>query len=508
MLRLPAFLARPLTALFALALAACGQSDDGTLDIAAIGEPEALFSDGVMLSNGAQHLRAASRSGLVALDAGGNVIPALADRWNVVDEGTIYVFRLREGSWPDGRELTAESVVEALEQAIDDLEGTSLGLDLAPITEVRAMAGRVVELRLSGASPYMLNILAQPELGLTSGEGETGPMTMERDGLIARLAMRPPEQRGLPEDETWEEDVIPVTLRAVAARQAIALFEAGEVELVLGGDIGALPLADTGPLALGTVRLDPGIGLFGLQVRRGNGVLSTPETREAIAMAIDRDALLDGFGIGEWDSSTRIVPPGLAGGGGNAAARWPGLSIEARRDEAASRIAAWRSANAPEAGEDEDSEAPERGTRGITLSLALGDDPGDDQLLEELAAQLATIGIMLERADSVAAADLVLIDRTARYASPTWFLNQFACSLRRGLCSDVADDLVEQANAERDGGAQAALLAEAEAALTAENVYIPIGSPLRWSLLRGSVNGHVANGWAFHPLPDMAVIPR
>ena len=78
----------------------------------------------------------------------------------------------------------------------------------------------------------MLNILAQPELGLVSGEGDTGPMSLTRDGLIAQLALRPPEQRGLPEDEDWEDDVIPATMRAVPAAQAIALFEAGQVELV------------------------------------------------------------------------------------------------------------------------------------------------------------------------------------------------------------------------------------------------------------------------------------
>jgi hypothetical protein len=37
--------------------------------------------------------------------------------------------------------------------------------------------------------------------------------------------------------------------------------------------IDALPLADTGPLSRGTVRLDPALGLFGLQVRRAEGLL-------------------------------------------------------------------------------------------------------------------------------------------------------------------------------------------------------------------------------------------
>jgi peptide/nickel transport system substrate-binding protein/oligopeptide transport system substrate-binding protein len=40
------------------------------------------------------------------------------------------------------------------------------------------------------------------------------------------------------------------------------------------------------------------------------------------------------------------------------------------------------------------------------------------------------------------------------------------------------------------------------------NVYIPIGAPLRWSMVRSNVDGYAANAWAWHPLPDMATIPK
>ncbi len=479
--------------LLAMALTGCWRDDDGAVRVAFIDTAESLYDGGVRLSSGAQHLRGATAAGLVSLDAQGDVIPALADRWIVTDDGRSFIFRLRDGTWPDGRELTAESTRTALSEAIRSLDGTSLGLDLAPIEEVRAMAGRVVEIRLSAPVPMLLQLLAQPELALTRGDGESGDMLLSRNGALAVLAMKPPAARGIPEQSDWEQHVRAVEVRAESARQAIAQFDDGELNLVLGGRIDALPLVDTGPLSRGTVRLDPALGLFGLQVRRAQGLLATAQGREAIAMALDRAALIEPFGIGGWVPTTRVVAPGLPSDPGYIAERWAERSIEETRAEAARRVAAWRRAN---------------GGSEARVSLAIARGPGLDLLFRELAAQLATIGVTLERAPEGVAADLALVDRVARYAEPRWFLNQFNCSLRNGMCSSEADALVRESIVQTDPAAKATLLAQAEAELTLANVYIPFGSPLRFSLVRGDVEGFAPNAWAFHPLPALAVIPR
>ena len=479
--------------LLALALAGCWRGDDGPLEVAFIDSRDGLYAGGVRLSPGAQHLRAATGAGLVSLNAQGEAIPALADRWIVTDDGRSFIFRLRDGGWPDGRELTAESVRTALGEAIRRLDGTSLGLDLAPITDVRAMAGRVVEIRLSSPVPMLLQLLAQSELALIRGDGGSGDMQLSRDEATAVLAMKPPGARGIPAEADWEQYVRPVHLRAASAAQAVALFDDGALDLVLGGQVGALPLADTGPLSRGTVRLDPALGLFGLHVRRASGLLATAGGREALAMALDRPALIEPFGIGGWVPTTRVVAPGLPGDPGLVAERWPDRSLDGLRADAARRVAAWRGANGG---------APAR------VTLAMGRAPGLDLLFRELAGQLATIGVRLERVPEGAAADLALVDRVARYAAARWFLNQFNCSLRNGMCSSEADRLVEQAVAETDQPARARLQADAEDELARANVYIPFGSPLRFSLVRGDVDGFAANAWAFHPLPPLAVIPR
>src|SRR6187551_1129495 len=213
-----------------LALSGCGRND-GAVEVAFIDTPEQLFDDGLRLSAGAQHLHAATGAGLVAFDAQGGVVPALADRWIVTDDGRSFIFRLRDGTWPDGRELTAESARTALVEALRALRGTSLGLDLQPIAEVRAMAGRVIEIRLSSPVPMLLQLLAQPELALVHGKGGSGDMLLVRTGASAVLLMKAPAARGIPEESDWEVHVRAINLRATSAERAIALFDDGEVDV-------------------------------------------------------------------------------------------------------------------------------------------------------------------------------------------------------------------------------------------------------------------------------------
>lgn len=488
----------PLCLALLAGLTACGSSGEGELDIALIGNEDSVLTTGLRLSGPAQHVRGATQTGLVTLNAQGEVVPAVAETWLPTDDGLSYIFRLRETTWPDGEPMTAASVRAALEDALEGLEGTSLGRDLALIEEVRAMAGRVIEIRLTTPEPYLLQLLAQPELALRQPGGETGAMTLVRGeaGDLA-LEMKPPLARGLPDEEDWQGDVRLLRLHMRTAADAINMFDNGDVQLVLGGTLGNLPLVETGPLSSGTLQIDTTFGLFGLQVRSEEGLLSNDGVREGLAMAIDRQALLERYNIGGWVPTTRPVSPGLPGEPGLVRERWVDAPVADLRAEATARIAAWR-----EQFDEGDLSQP------AVVTIALESGPGWSRFYEDLAQQLASVGIRLQRVADAREADLVLIDRVARYPAPRWFLNQFNCSLRQGLCAEDVDAQVELAMAERDPALRARLMAQAEADLTLTNVYIPIGSPLRWSLVRGGVNGFEANVYGFHPLPEMAEIPR
>ncbi|MDD3798040.1 MAG: ABC transporter substrate-binding protein [Novosphingobium sp.] len=486
----------PLAALaLSLAVSACGwTNDEGTIPVALVGTSGEMFQKGIRLAPAGQQLRGATVDGLVGFDAVGQVEPALADRWIVTDDGKSYIFRIREGTWPDGSDLTGESVRDALRRALRSLRGTSLGLDLAPVAEVRAMAGRVVEIRLSSPMPDLLQVLAQPELALFHKGRGSGLLKLERQGDLARLVPVPPEKRGQPAIEGWASGVRQLEVRALPAPQAIALFDEGGADVVLGGRVEYLPMADTGPLSRGTVRMDRVYGLFGLQVRAAQGFLAEPSRREAVAMAIDRDQLVKPFNVSGWQATTRVVAPDMPGDLGTNGERWQRLSVERRQAEAARRVGAWRAAN---------------GGAPVALTIALPEGPGADLIFATLEDDLAAAGITAKRTQlGDRKADLEMVDREARYAGASWFLNQFNCSLKLGLCSAAADARVKESLTAPDTASQAALLAEAEAELTAANVYIPFGAPLRWSLVRGAVKGFAPNIWGVHPLPALALAPR
>jgi ABC-type transport system substrate-binding protein len=468
-------------------LSACGPGGDrGPVNVAIFGQQEALFQQGVRLSSAGQHMRAATHEGLVALDPAGQVVPAIAERWIVTDDGLSYIFRLRDSSWPDGEEITAEDAQAALRNAIRQVEGTSLGLDLAKVTEVRAMTGRVVEVRLSSPMPEFLQLLAQPELGLAKGGSGAGPMIMSRDedSPVARLSALPPESRGLPAREDWEDLARGLTVRALSGQAAVDAFADGEVDLLLNGTIVTFPMAQLGPLSRGTVRVDPALGLFGLAFRSDSGMLADPARREALSMALDRNQLIQPFGLGGWRETSWIVPPDIFTPQKYPASRWNGLSLEERRGIARRRIAAWQ------AGRDEPA----------TVRVGLPQGPGSDLLFAALAQQWREIGVTAERVGIGEGAELELRDRLARYSSPRWYLNQLNCAIEVGLCSEAADALVRQSLDELDPVAKQELMAQAHAELVAAEVFIPLGVPVRWSLVRGSVSGYQANPWGLHPL--------
>lgn len=477
-------------------LPGCGSKDESQFALAVIAGPEDSLPAGLDRPLARQLTRSAVAEGLVSFDEQGRVVPALADRWIVTDDGQSYIFRLRDGEWRDGTALTAKSAKVALDTAIREQRGKPLELDLATIDEIRVMAGRVIEIRLFRPMPYFLQLMAQPELGLLRDKRGDGPMSVERRGIVARFTPIEPSRLGLPQVPDWDRRVRQLELTELSAARAVERFNEGEVDLVLGGRIQDFPLTSSVGILRGTIQVDPVIGLFGLQVARDKGFLGDPRNREALALALDRPGLIVPFGLSGWTASTRLVSPGLEGDLQTNGERWTELPLEERRATAAVRVSTW--VQGTQGGT----------TRSAAVSIWLPAGPGSDILFQRIAADFSTIGVTSKRAQSFAAADLRLVDDVARFPRARWFLNRLSCTARRGLCDPEVDAIVAQAARVVDASQRSAVLGEAEARLTQANLFIPFGTPIRWSLVRGNVAGFAPNAYAWHPLMPLAWLPK
>ncbi len=485
--------ARLIVPIIALLLAGCGSRHEATLQVVAVGDGVELFSAADPASTPAALLRSATAEGLLGFDAEGRVVPGLADRWIVLDDGQSYIFRLREGNWRSGRPLSALSAQIALQEALGRLKHTALGLDLSAVEDIRVMSARVIEIRLRQPMPDLLQLLAQPELGLTYREDSAGPMAMVRESASAGLSAIRPEKLGLPAIRDWSDQVRALRLVALSGPSAVERFRSGDADLVVGGTAIEFPLAASLGIGRGAIRMDAVSGLFGLQVTGVEGLLADPATREALAMAIDRDALVGSFGVTGWAPAVRVVPADAEGGLGPGGERWAGLSLDDRRDKARLAIAQWRQAG---------------GRTVPVLRIALPVGPGADLIFGRVSSDLAVIGVPTRRVAIGAKADLRLMDEVARYGAASWYLNQFNCALNHGACDPGSDALMDQVRASTDEATRDRLTGEAEASLTAANVFIPLALPMRWSLVRGNVVGFSINRLGFHPLMPLAILPR
>ncbi|MBH9538626.1 ABC transporter substrate-binding protein [Novosphingopyxis sp. YJ-S2-01] len=464
-----------------LILTGCGGAvDNESIAVTAIDRGEKDLNIGRLpLGTGAGLLRAATAQGLVSFDKEGRINPGLAERWIASEDGLSYIFRIGDAQWIDGGEVSARQVATILRQRIGELRRGGFSADLALIGDINAITGHVLEIQLERPRPNLLELLAQPEFGIVRRSDGSGPMISAREGKGMTLL-----HRSFNLEDGGEEAVPPrIRLRRREAARAVAAYLSGVADVVEGGRFQELPLAAAGQIEAAAISIDPTDGLFGLMVVNDSAFLADSSNRAAIAMAIDRSAALADFERPEWTTRESIFPDGLFGNLILPAPEWTGLSVPDRAAKGARRIAAWSAEN----------QAPP------TLRIAMPKGAGGRMLYARIAADLAAIGLATRRVGPQEDADLRLIDQVADYDGPIWYLARLTCPATP-LCDEEADALVEQALAAPSLAERRLLLRDAAAQIQAANRFIPIATPLRFSLVRPGIEGHAPNSRGWHLL--------
>lgn len=472
-------------------LGACGfAEDDDRVRVTVIEDGSTQINPvGTRLNFASATMRAAMAKGLVGLDEEGRVVPALAARWIVSDDGLSYIFRLFDAKWDDGRQITAERVARLLRERFAELRNSRLQYDVSVVDEVVSMTGRVIEIKLDSPHPNFLQLLAQPEMGLFRAGHGAGPMRLlSEDNGIKLTQFDEPSQE---EKDAEDEDERWVSLRSEAAATAIARYRAGSAHIVLNGRYHHLPLVDAADIGSGDLRLDPVAGLFGLRFIRADGFWAVPGNREILAMAINRPALLTSFpGVSAWQSRLKIIPEALDVEGINAYPDWVGMAMPDRIVFARNHVSRWKATEGPV----------------VPLAIALPDAAGATILFKRIQSDLRRVGLDARKVALNQKADVQLMDEIAPYDSAQWFLKQFTC-FKTTVCLNDADSKIAEADAATNLQIKARLYAEVEQMLVQHYNFIPIAVPIRWSIARQGQRGFAVNPRGWHPLNTLIGIP-
>ncbi len=242
--------------------------------------------------------------GLTRIGQAGEVLPALAESWEISDDGKTYTFKLRSGvKYHDGTDFDSGDVKFSLERAIAEDSTNAQKALFAAIESVEAVDPTTVKVMLknpSGSFLYNMGwgdavIVAEESAG-TNKENPvgTGPFKFGNWAKGSSITI-------VKNDGYWGS---PVSLDKAEIR--FIPDAAAATAAMLAGDVHAFPnfpAPESVPQFQADSRFTVVIGST-----EGETILSTnnkkppfdkPEVRQAIAHALDRQAIIDGAMFGQ-----------------------------------------------------------------------------------------------------------------------------------------------------------------------------------------------------------------
>ena len=464
------------------AIAACDRKSEGVVQVRVIGgEPKLADPTKGALDPTAAVLIDNAAQGLVRFDARGQIEPGLAETWNVSDDGLSYIFRLANGNWPNGHKISAQQVARMLRRSIGPSSRNPLKDTFGAVDDIVAMTDRVIEIRLRQPRPHLLQLLAQPEMGLVYEGFGTGPFSVESAKEIGVLRLQR-EITAIDEEKPERERL---ELGGSTAEKAVSDFRAGEVDLVLGGTFADLPIARAANLPRRALQFDPASGLFGLIPARASGPASDPEVRRLLSAAIDRDALVASTAVPGLVARATVLEPGIEGFPDPVPPDWTATPIADRRPALA-----------------EISKRLFAGAEQPKIQVALPDGPGSDMLWRRLSQDWGALGINVERVGFDETADFKLVDEVAPSASAAWYVRHLHCG-QSPVCDEKIDELLDAARETPVPAQRIALLTEASKEIDALQLFLPLAAPIRWSLVAPRITGFSGNRFAIHTLTGL-----
>ena len=277
--------------------------------------------------------------GLIAYSPRGELVPGAADSWSVSDDGLTYTFRLRESArWSNGDPVTAEDFVYSMRRLVDPATAAFYAQMLGGIVNtsaiiagemspeelgVEAVDAYTLVIRLEQPVPYFLSLLTHPSAFPVHppsveqhGDAFARPGNLVTNGAYALQDWEPGSVVSLLRNEHYWDDAstaIDIVRHHVLTQEMTELnrYRAGELHVT----------SSVPPDSFDQVREErsselhvaPRLGVyyFGFNLTKPP-FKDNPRIREALSMAVDREALVEKVtGRGELPAYS-WVPPGVA----------------------------------------------------------------------------------------------------------------------------------------------------------------------------------------------------
>ena len=249
---------------------------------------------------------------LVEVDEAGQPVPQLARNWTVSPDALLWHFELREDVvFHDGTPMDAASVANALTLAL----GKPGVLSKAPI-EAIAATDKGVDIRLTSPFAPLPAFLAHSSAQILapSAYGADGAATqMIATGPYEIVTLEPPQKMTMQRfDGYWGQPakIEKTTYLASSRAETRALMaESGDAHLVFNLDPPSVArLKSKQGLTISSVAIPR---VITIKVNGGHPLLSDVNVRQALSLAIDREALSAGVLRAPETAATQLFPVGM-----------------------------------------------------------------------------------------------------------------------------------------------------------------------------------------------------
>ncbi|MFV0532213.1 MAG: ABC transporter substrate-binding protein, partial [Cumulibacter sp.] len=312
---------RALTAVAAIAVAAscsAGGADTGsestdaqqTLRAGAVGAMPSASDPHGSLFNESDWLRfAAIYDPLVGVDGNGDPAPGLAESWEVNDDADVWTFNLRQGvSFSNGDPVTSADVMYSLGRIDDLADQNGARLGTVDMSASSAPDEHTVVLHTATPDAELLQTLAGTSFIVPEGTESfdepvgSGPFVItEQNDTAATLVANEGWWGGEPASAEIE---IRSFSGATAMNDAVT---SGQIDIAIGAEaVAAEAAAGNEDLQVVT---QPAASTTPLLMRLDRAPFDEPGVREAVKLAVDREALVDAVYLGYGEVGADLPHP-------------------------------------------------------------------------------------------------------------------------------------------------------------------------------------------------------